>query len=247
MALKRLIAKLEDVEEKFRPAYSPNSSGDGFVLDAEPDPDISKLGEFRENNRKMKEQLEAWVALGMTPEQAKAKLVEQKKKADDAENEKLSMKQLEEKYSKQLSDSEKAGNDKVAALQAKLDAHEIRGPIRQALLKAGAIAGDVDDLIDSLERRNRFRRGEDGKLQILDEQGDPQLNVTADKFAEQVRKERARWFEPLKPGGSGAKLNEAPQRTEAVQEIDVSNQAAINANIDAIAEGKAVVVAGSEG
>lgn len=246
MALKRQIAKLEDVEEKHRAAYVANPKGEGFVLDAEEDPELGKLSEFRENNRRMKEQLEKWTALGFTPEQAAEKLKAERKKADDEENAKLNVKQLEEKYSKLLSDTEQAAKTEREKLQAKLDAHEIRGPIRQALIAKGAIAGDVDDLIDSLERRGRFRRGSDGKLEFLDEQGDVIPNHSLDKFGEQVRKERARWFEPLKPGGSGTKPSDQPPTSKAERTISADDQAALNASLEDIATGKVAVVAATE-
>ena len=102
--LKLRIAKLEDVEEAVRPLYVKQDDG-SFALDAEAPGEDPKLAEFRENNRKMKAELDAWQALGLTSEQAKARLAEQQKKAEDAENEKLSAKQLQEKFQKQLDEA----------------------------------------------------------------------------------------------------------------------------------------------
>jgi hypothetical protein len=244
MALKLKVAKLEDVDEKFRSLYVQR--GTEFVLDAEADPDLAKLAEFRDNNRKMKEQLEAWVALGMTPEQAKAKLAEIKQKRDDDDNKNLSAKQLEEKYQKQLTDAQAEADRKLREAQAKLDAYEVIGPLRQAMLTAGAIASEVDDFLELPSVKKRYRKGDDGKLQFLDEQGDPILGATAAKFAETLRKERPRFFEPVKPGGSGQKTSEPPaQKAEKSVERDDLQRAVDSGGVslEDLASGKVAVVA----
>lgn len=242
MKLKLRIGKLEEVDEALRPLYVAATDGNGFTLDAEPDPEAAKLAEFRETNRKQFAELEKWKSLGLSPEQAAEKLKAERKKADDDENAKLTVKQLEEKYSKQLADEQEKAEKARKELQAKLDRHEIHAPIRKALIEKGAFAGDVDDLVESLERRGAFRRGDDGKLQFLDADGAVALGVTVDKFADQVRKDRPRWFEPMRPGGAGSKPSDAPVTREGVKQISDDDQDAMNASLEDIAAGKAVVV-----
>jgi hypothetical protein len=246
MTLKRKIAKLEDVDEAQRGFYTKAKDGDGFVLETEEDPrlaDLPKLDEFRENNRKMKAELDKWTALGLTPEQAAEQVKAARKKADDDVNAKLTAKQLEEKFQKQLDEQKAADDAEKRTLREKLEQLEVIGPIRQKLLEAGLIASEAEDFLEKPSFRKRFKRSDDGKLQFLDEQGDPILGMTVEKFAAETRKLYPRWFEPNRPGGAGTKTNDQPAKGD-VAKIAADDQDAINENIDKIAAGEVEVAVG---
>lgn len=235
--LKLKIASLEEVEEALRPLYS--QSGSGFVLDADGLDELDKVAEFRESNRKMYAQLEAWKKLGMTPEQIAEKLKAQQDEADA----KMSAAELEAKYRKQVEDAKRDAAERLAEAQAKIDRYEILEPMRQAALKAGMIPADVDDVLELPSVRSRYKRGENGAVQILTADGTPDINTTPQAFFEAMRKERPRFFQPVNPGGSGLKGSDAPATTrEGVKKISASDQRAINASLEDIASGKSVVV-----
>lgn len=241
MALKLRIAKLEEVDEAVRSLYV--QKGDGFELDAE---DIGKIDEFRSNNRTMKEELDAWKALGLSPDQAKEMIAAARKKKADDEKGKLTVQELEAKYSGQVAELETKSKEERAILQAKIDRYEILEPMRQAALKAGVIPADVEDLLELPSIKRRYRRGENGKIQILDVDGDPDLSATPEKFFEQMRKERPRFFSPNGSTGSGSKPSEARPHPDGVREVSDRDQDAMNANLEDIASGKVVVVSASD-
>lgn len=235
--LKLRVASLEEVEEALRPLYS--QSGSGYVLDADGLDELDRLAEFRESNRKMFGQLEAWKKLGMTPEQITAKLAEQSR----ADDEKLSAAELEAKYRKQLDDAKAEAAKQIADAQAKIDRYEILEPMRQAALKAGMIPADVDDVLELPSVRSRYRRGENGAVQILTPDGTPDINMDPGKFFEAMRKERPRFFQPVNPGGSGLKGGDPqPKLREGVRQVSADDSSALGASLADIASGKVVVV-----
>ena len=230
MALKLKLSKAdhEALDEPLRALYVDDGKG-GFILDAE---DVGKVDEFRATNRTYAQQLEQWKALGLTPDQAKA-MIEAARKADES---KLSSAELQKKFEKQMADEKALFEKEKAGYAAKLERYEVLEPLRQAALKAGAIPADVEDLLEAPSVKRRYRRGDDGKIQFLDEQGDPILNLTPDKFFEGLSKEKPRFFQALNPGGSGVKPTEKPadpnvRRVASEQE----------ASLEDLASGKAVV------
>lgn len=235
MALKLRLteAEHEALDEAKAGLYVADGKG-GFILDAE---DVSKIEEFRTNNRTFAQQLEAWKALGMTAEQAKTMIETARKDADS----KLSADQLLKKFEQQLAEKESGWQKERESFAAKLERYEVLEPLRQAALKAGAIPADVEDLLEAPSVKRRYRRGEDGKIQFLDQDGDPIAGITSEKFFESLAKEKPRFFQPLNPGGSGLKPTEKPA-DPSIRRIAATDQDAMNASLEDIAAGKAVVV-----
>lgn len=235
MALKLKLTKAEHegLDEAMAGLYVDDGKG-GFILDAE---DVSKIEEFRTNNRTYAQQLEQWKALGLTPDQAKTMIESARKDADS----KLSADQLLKKFEQQLAESKAEWDKEKSTFAAKLERYEVLEPLRQAALKAGAIPADVEDLLEAPSVKRRYRRGEDGKIQFLDQDGDPIAGLTSDKFFEGLSKEKPRFFQPLNPGGSGVKPTEKPA-DPSIRRIAANDQAAMNASLEDIAAGKAVVV-----
>ena len=98
------------------------------------------------------------------------------------------------------------------------------------------IPADVDDVLELPSVRSRYKRGESGAIQILKPDGTPDLQATPEKFFEAMRKERPRFFEPIKPGGSGLKTPDAPpSRQGDVKTISSDDQGALSASLEEIA------------
>lgn len=233
MALKLRLteAEHEALDEAKAGLYVADGKG-GFILDAE---DVAKVEEFRTNNRSYAQQLEQWKALGLTPEQAKTMIETARKDADS----KLSADQLLKKFEQQLAEKESGWQKERESFAAKLERYEVLEPLRQAALKAGAIPADVEDLLEAPSVKRRYRRGEDGKIQFLDQDGDPIAGITSEKFFESLAKEKPRFFQPLNPGGSGLKPTEKPADPSIRQ---VANES--DASLEDFASGKAVLSRG---
>lgn len=235
MALKLKLTKAEHeaLDESLRALYVDDGKG-GLILDAE---DAGRTAEFRDTNISYAKQLEQWKALGLTPEQAKTMIETARKDADS----KLSADQLLKKFEQQLAEKESGWQKERESFAAKLERYEVLEPLRQAALKAGAIPADVEDLLEAPSVKRRYRRGEDGKIQFLDQDGDPIAGITSEKFFESLAKEKPRFFQPLNPGGSGLKPTEKPA-DPSIRRIAATDQDAMNASLEDIAAGKAVVV-----
>ncbi len=235
MALKLKLTKAEHeaLDEAKAGLYVADGKG-GFILDAE---DVAKVEEFRENGKRNFQELEKWKALGMTVDQTKAAIEAARKDADS----KLTADQLLKKFEQQLAEAKAEWDKEKSAFSAKLERYEVLEPLRQAALKAGAIPADVEDLLEAPSVKRRYRRGEDGKIQFLDQDGDPIAGITSEKFFESLAKEKPRFFQPLNPGGSGVKPAEKPA-DPSIRRIAATDQDAMNASLEDIAAGKAVVV-----
>lgn len=238
MALKLRIKTIEEVDEAIRPLYVADTLKGGFILDAE---DVGKVDEFRTNNRTYLQQIEAWKSLGMTVEQAKAKIEE----ARERENANLSAADLQKKFEKQIADERAAWQAEKSGYLTKLDRYEILEPLRQAAIAAGAIPADVEDLLEAPSVKRRYRKGEDGTLQFLGDDGAPLLGVAPKQFFETLAKEKPRYFQPVNPGGSDTKPNPQKVTDPNARKISASDQAALNSTrLEDLASGKVVVVEG---
>jgi hypothetical protein len=238
MALKLRVKTIEEVDEAQRGLYVADTLKGGFILDAE---DVGKIDEFRSNNRAYSAQLEAWKALGMTAEQAKAKIEE----ARERENANLSAADLKTKFEQQLAAERATWQAEKAGYLSKLDRFEVLEPLRQAAIKAGAIPADVEDLLEAPSVKRRYRKGEDGALQFLADDGTPLLGATPTQFFENLAKEKPRYFQPVNPGGSDTKPNPQKQQDPNARKISASDQAALNStSLEDLASGKVVVVEG---
>lgn len=238
MALKLRLKTLEEVEEAQRGLYVADTLKGGFILDAE---DAGKLDEFRSNNRTYAQQIEAWKSLGMTVEQAKVKIEE----ARERENANLSVADLQKKFEKQMADERAAWQAEKAGYLSKLDRYEILEPLRQAAIAAGAIPADVEDLLEAPSVKRRYRKGEDGTLQFLGDDGAPLLGVAPKQFFETLAKEKPRYFQPVNPGGSDTKPNPQKVADPNARKISASDQDALNSTrLEDLASGKVVVVEG---
>lgn len=117
--------------------------------------------------------------------------------------------QLEKKYKKDLDrvTGEKTAHEtRIAELEKENKHYKLTVPVREIALKAGVIPEDLSLVM--MDTANRFALSEEGKIVVLDEDGDPDPSITPQKFFETLYKEqRPKFFAASGAGGSGAPAN----------------------------------------
>jgi hypothetical protein len=157
--------------------------------------------------------------------------------------------QLEKAHRKAL---EKLTGDKTALETAaaerdkKLKYYELTVPVRDAALKAGVLPEDIEIVL--LDTQTRFRLNDEGKVIVVDQDGDA-MDITPQKFFESLYKEqRPKFYAASGASGSGAPGNVANANgKKAMRRADwdkllLSNPAQAGAFIKEVREGKASLV-----
>lgn len=196
MALKKKIAKLEDVDEKVRGLYTEADDGDGFVLDVDggfTDPEAElRLSEFRENNRKLKSERDRFEAVAKKFDGLDPEAVENLRKAQEAAQE-AELKDLikkgkwdevvarktgavvaeKDKQIKAVNETHQAALKENAELRNRLARYTVDNEIQKTIEAAGLKPrpGAMDDIL----RRSRevWRLNEKGDISPIGADGQP--------------------------------------------------------------------------
>lgn len=78
-------------------------------------------------------------------------------------------------------------------------------PVRDAALKAGVLAEDIDLVL--MDTSGKFGLTDDGKVAVLDADGDPTDTSLADFFGKLYKQQRPKFYAATGAGGSGAGHN----------------------------------------
>lgn len=241
--LKAVVAKLDDVDEKFRALYVEKDGK--FVLDAEGVEDVEGLRGNRDEILREKKKLEKKLAEygELTPEEAKTlkefRESEAERKAREAgEFEKLKT-QLVEKHTKEL--------EKRDGLIAKRDKALDRYIRRSAAQQAIADNEGTDLLLPHvLERLKLVEKGDDYDVIVTTEAGDPLVDskgvqVSAKDFVAGLKTQDKYkgGFKGTGASGSGAENRPAAGSGAAV--VSKGDLLGFGANLESIAAGKTVV------
>lgn len=261
MALKRKIKSLDEVDAKIRDLYTKD--GDSFVLavDDEGDDTKAKLAEFRENNRKLFDQVKVLTDQmkqfeGIDPDRYKAAIevlenIERSNEADalkkgDVESVvKRRLTAAEREWKAQL----KAQADAAAAAAQERDLFRnrysdmlIATTITEAVGRVGKVRnGALPDI--------RFRAGsswkvnEKGELVPMDGKGGVAYNtkgepLTPDEWAASLLKDAPHLFEPAQ-GGGGKGTTGTTANGKIV--VDRRDPMAMAKHAEAIVKGDAIV------
>jgi hypothetical protein len=151
-----------------------------------------KLGRYTKFQDFTDEDLDQLVELRELKRQGKPLTVDEK-----AELERLHKKSLEKITSELHAEREGRKAD-----QAQLKHFRLTVPLRDIAIKAGVIADDLDLVM--LDVQSRFSLDDNGKIVVLDDDGDP-TDVTPQKFFETLYKQhRPKFYKASDAGGSGA-------------------------------------------
>lgn len=187
---KRVIEKLEEVEEPLRPFYKENETDKKFYLDLEdyedPAPLKRNLEAARRSERAMKQQVEKWEKLGLSEEEitalkAKAEDDAVKEAERKGEWDKLRA-QMNEKHALDLK------NKDTAIEVEKGNSAKLRGQIERFLVDAKATAaiaaaeGEPELLLPLVKRFIKVEQDENGEYStsIVDDKGGPRVNGKGD-------------------------------------------------------------------
>lgn len=238
--------------------------GGRYELDLDENPALTALQAERTAKQAAENELRVFKATGVTPEELtgyvtfKAKhgtleSVEQVLEQGDAAW-KTERQRLVEEHTRQMTEKDKAVKQKdevIGQKESEIDSYVKTREISDALTEHGVKAGSRDILCHYLTSRvvtvqDNGRR----VIRVLDESGQHAFadgagnyKTVADHVKELSSSEKyADFFEPTGRGGSGAPGRSGGNPTRGQGRISRTDQRAINANLEAIASGKVVVV-----
>lgn len=158
MALKPVVAKIEDVDEKYRPLYKPGTGG--FVLDFEGADDLGRLGEFRNNNIELRKQQEALAAQlksfeGIDPEAVKSLREQQDKAKAEEEKELIRKGKFDELVARRTAAARADLDSQIKATRTTLEEREKTITALQGRLSVLVVDSDVAKAIEAVGLKPR--------------------------------------------------------------------------------------------
>lgn len=125
------------------------------------------------------------------------------KPADDAALRTLE-KQLKKLQSK-LTEDGQTWQQEREKLTGELRHYKLTSPLKEIALKAGVLPEDLDVVL--LETARRFRLDDNGKIVVLDDDGDPTTDTPEKFFKDIYRLQRPKFYAATGAAGSGAGPN----------------------------------------
>lgn len=125
------------------------------------------------------------------------------KPADDAALRTLE-KQLKKLQSKMTEDGQTWQQEREK-LTGELRHYKLTSPLKEIALKAGVLPEDLDVVL--LETARRFRLDDNGKIVVLDDDGDPTTDTPEKFFKDIYRLQRPKFYAATGAAGSGAGPN----------------------------------------
>ncbi|TXH08975.1 MAG: hypothetical protein E6R03_17375 [Hyphomicrobiaceae bacterium] len=262
MALKKKIQSLDDVGQEFRHLYV--KKGGAFILDLEaadddddPDPRDAKLAEFRNNNIKLKKELDELkkTVAGIDMDLLAAGKQALDKARNDEERKLLSagkfddvvamrLKGLQDDFAKKekgLTDAIAAEKTRAQKLHKSLRSTKIESELSRAAAEAKLQL--VPTAVKDFYRRgfDTFDLDENGELVAVDADGNPR--VTKDQkpfdtkaFLQEIVDDAPHMLASAE--GSSIRSNGDRPRRNGVIEIDARDPRAFGSNLENIANGK---------
>lgn len=236
MALKAIVAKLEEVDEKYRDLYVENGNG-GWKLDAEGVEDVSglknALAAEREEKRKLKAEADKYRDLD--PERAREAIQRLQELEDeglrkDGKIDELVERRVErlrgefDNQTKALKDSLEARDGEIGKLKGRLSEHLIGRGVLEAANKLGTPRKSA--IPDIIARASHvWKLDENGEPVALDREGnklygkDGRAALTMEEWVEGLVKEAPHLFEASSGGGAGARQSGPAVRAEDLKNL----------------------------
>jgi hypothetical protein len=201
-----ILDSIDGIDESLKPAYVERDGK--FILDPDKYTDARVKGLKNKNTE---------VTTALSEARAGLRRFERFKDLDDAALDKMleghnssangnshadQLKRLNEKHATEKTRLE----GQVASLSQELKGFKLTVPLRDAALKAGMLADYIDlALFDTMKS---FRLEADGKIVVLDADGDP-TDMTPQRFFDAYKLKRPHLFPASGAGGSGTPSNQA--------------------------------------
>lgn len=264
MALKKKVAKIEDVPEKFRELYEKQDDGT-FALATEDDSDeSSRLDEFRNNNRKLfgqveelKKQLERFKNIDPDKYADAMELLKKVEASEEAES--LKKGDFEGVFNKRAGAMKREHAAALKSVQDSLDKlqvehKKVRGRLGEMLIntqvaetinKLGKVRqGALQDI--TLRARTTWEVDENGELvprrngeTVYGKDSKP---LTMEEWASSLIKEAPYLFEPAQGGGAGGSKGTAGGSGKV--RVNRNDPVQMGKHAEEIAKGKAEVYDG---
>jgi hypothetical protein len=233
--LKSVVEDIAGVPEAYRDRYTERD-GKHYLDEIEIDDGAevkTALAAEREERRKAKEALARFE--GLDPEKARealeaAQKAEEAKLRDKGKFDEL-LKAKEAAHAQELA---KLG-ETITSQTQQLRKFKLDDRLRAAALKAGVLPDDLEDVMTLTG--TRFDLSDDDQIVMKDGPG-----VTPEKFYGEVfREQRPKFYAPSGAGGSGAAGAGGAGGVTPTGSVNISDQNALNSNLEKIANGEVVV------
>jgi predicted RNase H-like nuclease (RuvC/YqgF family) len=206
--LKTVVENIDDVPETYRDKYTQNEMDRKFYLSEVEVDDGAELRGALENERKShketKKQIEKFK--GLDPDLAREAL----KQAQDTEEQKLQaegkFEQLRQKWQEQQKKELSERDGKITGLEKELRQFMLTDKLRAEALKAGVFPEDLNDVLKITSDRFDLR---EGKIVVLDDDGDPTASTPETFFGQTFKEQRPKFYAASGSGGSGAPAGSA--------------------------------------
>jgi hypothetical protein len=228
--LKTKVAKLDEVPEAFRSAYTERDGA--FHLDEFEYDDAAELKTTLERVKEERKQAKADLARyeGIDPVKAR----EAQKRLDELDEKQLIDKgeydRLNEKRQKEYDAKEAEWKKQLAERDARLDEHELLSPIRDAALKSGLNPKHIKNVVKIT--RERFKLNDKRKPVVLDDEGDETAHSLEQFWGESFKTDFPEFYLPTGAGGSGASTgttggggNSKTMKREEFEQLDQRSRA----------------------
>ena len=212
------VDSLDTVDESIRPAYVERDGK--FHFDADKYSDIKAQGLKNKNKEilgklnEAKTGLKRFERLAELEDDDIAELLELRENKDKQPptgkeppvDERIA--QLEKQHKKaleKLTGEKTTTETRASEMEKELKHFKLTVPVRDAALKAGVLAEDIEIVL--LDTQKRFQLNDEGKVVVVDEDGDP-MEITPEKFFSSLYKEmRPKFYAASGAAGSGAPSN----------------------------------------
>ena len=213
------VDSLDTVDESIRPAYVERDGK--FHFDADKYSDIKAQGLKNKNKEilgklnEAKTGLKRFERLAELEDDDIAELLElrenkdkqpvDKGKGGDVDERIAQLEKQHKKALEKLTGEKTTTETRLSELEKENKHFKLTVPVRDAALKAGVIAEDIDLVL--LDTQKRFALNDEGKVVVVDEDGDP-MEITPEKFFSSLYKEmRPKFYAASGAAGSGAPSN----------------------------------------
>jgi hypothetical protein len=236
-----ILDSLDSVSQELRPVYTEHEGK--FILDPDKYAEHQKKPLLDKNKQLITELRSA---------QGQAKRFESLKDLDDDQlgqllethnsngDTKAKSDEGTTKLTKKHADEKKKLQDQIDSLTKEVKHYKLILPLKDIALEAGIFPDSVDLVI--YDTGKYFRLDDNGKIVVLDEDGDP-TDVTPQKFFSDVYKERRpRFYAPSNAGGSGARPDNytAPRGQKSIKRTEWEKMSAKESSAFFKAGGKVV-------
>lgn len=177
---------------------------------------------------------------GLTPEQVAAAVKAQEQAEEERQKKAGELDKIIEKRVREAVTPLQEQLARASSFEEKYHTERLEREIKDAAIAAGVDPSDLNDVVDITKNRRIKFNSEANKFVVLDKDGDETAQTVAQFFADTFKKEKPKFYMANVGRGGGSRETTSAVRGSGV--VDRRDNAAFNANVDAIAAGKVKAV-----